>query len=716
MTPDTLEHLVAELVDVHLGGGDVRERLEQTCEVHPALAPALREQIETFLWLDGLASEDPPLAVGSTFGDYRVERLLGQGGMGVVYLATQVSLDRKVAIKVPGGPQEALRAGLEREARTLARVRHEGVAAVHAFEWLGVKACLVVEYVDGETLERQIEQGRRADLQFVQQTARHLLEALAACHARGILHGDLKPSNVMLDRHGAVRLTDFGLARVLEDVRGEDRVGGTPAYMAPEVHRGEQPDERSDLWSLGVLLHEWVSGQRLFRSASRAALVRAVSEQPIENLERARPGVPERLAALVHGCLQRDPRLRPSSALEAGKILNEPRKRNSRFATLLFALAVILVSWAILERLEPRSTDRLVSLQQERVARLVAEARVLRLRAEHEEALALLDEAIDAQPRDGDLHFERAHVRLLQMAIENTSLSPDVVGDLDRAFRRATRLGHGSRAVHAARAFFAWYLGDRERAHELAEEARRYPCESGADYFHTVRLEQVCGLPGNAMEFAKAYLKVEPASMLAYTTLSDLHLAEGRFEAALEPLQHALQIYPEEPHLLTRQGYLFGRLGKLQEADAAFAPLIEVLPRPVLLIDYYTGYLIATEQLGKLNLFCDRLVREEPSPVAYLNQCFARLRTEKVAEAMEALRTATDLAPDGLHGRALRAVLHAYEGEFDAARRLIDSCRGEPGRALPLGMAYRIARSFAHLHDGEVEVFMDLLRETAFSG
>src|SRR5262245_10921747 len=231
--PSNLEDVVADFVDRRLAGESIT--IEEFCALHPRLADELRDRLVTFEQLTALASDEPaPLSAGEVYGDYRIEELLGRGGMGFVYRATQLSLARQVAIKI--GVKLSPKPRLFREARAIARLRHPNVIAVLAFEKFGTHGAMVMQYVDGESLDVRLRRGLTDDLTTILRSGASLASALQATHDERVIHRDIKPANVLIGRDGTPYLADYGLARSLND-DPSNRSGayaGTPAYMSPE--------------------------------------------------------------------------------------------------------------------------------------------------------------------------------------------------------------------------------------------------------------------------------------------------------------------------------------------------------------------------------------------------------------------------------------------------------------------------------------------------
>jgi WD40 repeat protein len=255
--------------------------------------------------------------------------------MGDVYLARDTVLGRRVALKLLSGKPTLSSAERERaldEARATARFNHPHIVTIHGVGMFGEMLYLALEYVPGETLRSRMEHDPPS-LRSTVRLALAVVRALAEAHHHRVLHGDLKPENIMIPADGRLRVLDFGLARRLaapvllpsrsglrevpsnpEIQPGTGCAGGTPNYLAPELWRGEPPTAASDIWSLGVLLYELVAGRRPFQGETYVQLARVVcGDEPIPEFP-AHLGVPSELMSLVARCLDRDPASRPSAA------------------------------------------------------------------------------------------------------------------------------------------------------------------------------------------------------------------------------------------------------------------------------------------------------------------------------------------------------------------------------------------------------------------
>ncbi len=258
--------------------------------------------------------------IGQTISHYKILEKLGSGGMGDVWKATDTKLGRPVALKLLASHllrDEEARKRFHREAQAAASLSHPNVTTIHEINEADGKTFLALEYVEGETLEQRIEKGPLA-LQAALDIARQIADGLQAAHAKGIVHRDIKPGNVLITPDGRVKILDFGLALLTEGSKLTqlDTTVGTVAYMSPEQAQGGEVDHRTDIWALGCLLYEMVAGVRPFKGQyDQALLYEIVNEQP-EPLTGVRAGVPMELEFIVGKCLAKDREDRHQSATE----------------------------------------------------------------------------------------------------------------------------------------------------------------------------------------------------------------------------------------------------------------------------------------------------------------------------------------------------------------------------------------------------------------
>jgi serine/threonine protein kinase/Flp pilus assembly protein TadD len=261
-------------------------------------------------------------------GNYRLVEKLGEGGMGVVWKARDLKLDRDVAIKfLPGGAvgDPERRAFFEREAKAVAALSHPNIVTIFAIDEVEGTTYFTMELVDGRSLSKLIEADGVTLDRFLE-LALPLTDAVAAAHARGIIHRDLKPPNIMIDSTGTLKILDFGLARIflpLPRVIGRDEgttatldadFAGTIAYMSPEQLRSQPLDHRTDIFSLGVVLFEWATGRLPFAGRTGPErIAAALKDEPLVASE-LNPRLPRQIDRILRHCLEKEPRYRMASA------------------------------------------------------------------------------------------------------------------------------------------------------------------------------------------------------------------------------------------------------------------------------------------------------------------------------------------------------------------------------------------------------------------
>lgn len=347
-----------------------------------------------------------PLSSGAKLGPYEIQSPLGAGGMGEVYRARDTRLDRTVAIKIlpdhlSDNPEAKQR--FEREARTISSLNHPHICVLHDVGTQDGTAYLVMEYVQGESLDARLQKGP-LPLKQALECGVQICDALEKAHRAGIIHRDLKPGNIMLTASGA-KLLDFGLAKPSAGLLGAQTISnkgltpstptmnlsalGTPAtaltqqgsivgtfqYMAPEVLQGQEADARSDIFSFGCVLYEMITGVRAFAGKSQISVASAILEKDPELISKVQPMAPAALDHVVHDCLAKDPEARWQSAADVARglrwvaaagssVITAPPVRARRrwrthlpWAVAVVALLAVLI-WSNLREGEPERTLR----------------------------------------------------------------------------------------------------------------------------------------------------------------------------------------------------------------------------------------------------------------------------------------------------------------------------------------------------------------------
>jgi serine/threonine protein kinase len=513
----------------------------------------------------GESGEERDPFLGSRFGPYEILEPLGAGGMGRVYKAKHERLGRAVAVKVlpPDSLTDArLRHRFLREARSASALNHPNIVTVHDLVSEGDRDCLVMEYVEGQTLAELVRTGP-LPLPTLSSVAKQLANALAAAHQAGIVHRDVKPSNVIVGPDGVAKLLDFGLAKLQEGAAGSadptlelTRVGavvGTVPYMSPEQIEGKAVDFHTDIFSLGVVLHEAATGSTPFGGDSAAAVSAAILRETPPAPRQLRPELPEGLAVLIGKCLVKSPAERNITAAEVlaalEEIGSEPatrvhRMRVPRVAWAALATALLLATgwWVVSNRTStgadvgpPSST----SLEQVDSASPSMEDLSTRNRDAYFEYLRGVREM---QSIDGSDRMRRAAERM-ERAVE-----------IDPEFAEAW----GRLAIYQSMAFFNGRYAGEPRA-EIVEAVERAVARAGElapdgittrlarGYYHRyVTLDQE-----RAYHELRAVVEVAPDHLEALKAMGAVQRRRGEFGDSLRYFRRGLEIVPTDMELVT---------------------------------------------------------------------------------------------------------------------------------------------------------------------
>ncbi len=553
------------------------------------------------------------LAPGTQVGPYEFLAPVGAGGMGEVYRARDPRLGREVAIKVlplhrTGDPDAVTR--FERESRAVAALSHPNILAIYDVGTHEGASYAVTELLEGETLRARLERSR-LPWTGTAEIGAAIAEGVAAAHSRGIIHRDLKPENIFLTSDGRVKILDFGLARVTpapsnglaSQTPTETQAGtilGTVGYMSPEQVRGESAEAPSDIFSLGCVLYEMVSGRRPFARETGVQTLSAILESEPAPLSGSGRAVPEELDRIISRCLEKNPALRMQSARDLSFALSEVVKSAHRISTSVRrrrlayvasgALAAVVLAGLAAGPLRKRILGTAASAPTESLAvpplenlsgaprpvnpeayQSFLRARYLSTRttdADSREAVALLERAVALDPG-----FAPAHALLAAAYFSRLNfVVPEEARALEQrayaAAEHALSLDPGLAEAYVARGNLLWSHSFRFAHDRAVQEYRRaLSLNPDLDRAHEglARVFIHLGFFEEALEHAARAMEINPSNALAPSHRAQAYLWMGKNEEALAALSSVPpSVVPESVEANT--AWALFRLGRPEEA------------------------------------------------------------------------------------------------------------------------------------------------------
>lgn len=540
---------------------------------------------------------EPQLPVGSIFGDYEIGPLIAAGGMGEVYRGHHRRLDRPVAIKMVGrksrfDPQAVAR--LQREAKLAASIAHPNLVTLYEIIDLDGRFCLVFELLKGETLRSRLLRGNLS-LDDGALLGEQMARGLAALHAAGVTHSDIKPGNIFLcDRH-VVKLLDMGIARPVLRAEDETKTGqallGTPSYMSPERIRSGTHAPAGDVFCLGVVIHEALTGEHPFRQDDVEGTLHAIVNQA------PGPGnLPESMTRLISSCLEKDPNLRPSAeevadALSAIRSGRDPRiggrgpsvARRVAVGAVLVAIVVAMTGWwwqggeSASQSTSQRAvlTARPLPSPSPEVYRMYLDAEGLVDLASPDSlsrAKVLLEQIIDRAP---DFAAGWAsYANLLQMIsafVDGVDPAKSQPQAMDAA-RRALRLDPDLAGAHQAMADLLARQNDWIGAEAAIRRALDLnPGAAEVHHSYAISVLVPTGRLDQAERESLRAVEIQPSSGIYGEALGRVYYFKGDLVTALDQWTRVLVRHPRELASLWRKGLAEALLGRPLDALKTFA-------------------------------------------------------------------------------------------------------------------------------------------------
>ena len=722
------------------------------------------------------ADRSPTEAGSRRIGPYRLEGVLGRGGMGVVHAAYDERLDRRVALKrvLAADDDPHRRRRLRREARTAAQLTHPAVVQIFDFVEDDDGDWIVMELVDGLSLARVLEDGP-LDVERVLDYGRQIAEGLAAAHGLGIVHRDLKTENVLVLPDHRVKILDFGLAKRLVPGPGDDgtlsgtgQVRGTGRTMSPEQARGLTVGPRSDLFSLGVLLYEALTGIRPFRGETfYDSLARVATHQP-EPVHQVVSGVPRELSDLVDHLLAKAPELRPSRARDVARDLDrmaQDRRVHSRagskpgtpqsedavthgtsdaprspmelqettsrsllptsisgLTALVAALALTALAVVFVPRFLPVSPDN-PSLENPLASHEEAMAALRRVdRPESiDRAMELFQRRLAREPDSAAAHAGLARAYWEKARNVSAGGDPMFLDQAEAVAKEAVRLDPYLADARVSLGLVHLLRGRPEDArHELEAALELDPAQADAHY-GLAKLADSLGRPADAERRYLRALEIAPTTLYS-DALGTLYYTQGRYAEAEERFLASLEAAPDDVHALRNLGALYYAQGRMDEAARMFQQALTIQPKASLYSNLGTLFFSRGLYPRAAEAFENALAMDGAShqPVYWINLADAyRQMPERDDDASRSYRRALQLldeeiegAPDDVRLLSRRALARARSGDVPGARADVARLR-----ELPTDDVYSLLRrAVAEELVGERDRALATLEEALGSG
>jgi serine/threonine-protein kinase len=534
-----------------------------------------------------LAAEPAPSVdplVGSDLLHFRIEARIGEGGMGVVHRARDVRLERRVAVKVvhPRAVSDGdARKRFFREARRAASLNHPAIAAVYEVHDEHEPPFFVMEFVEGESLRARLRGGRltvEQSIDFALQIAR----ALERAHAAGIVHRDVKPENVMIEASGRLKLLDFGIAKVVtpisESTRTDDaastaegRIVGTPEYMAPEQALGSAVDARADVFSLGIVLYEMLTGIRPFHRARPVEAIVAIARDSPSDLRVERPDAPAWLRQLVARCLAKAPSARFQTSSDLAAALERRRSPWSRSArrSMVMALPVAGIAVALTvapalrrARVAPTSSSSATRVETGATPAAAA-AYATGLRAIRDARPEVAGEAFDEAVND-DPTFAPAYLRCAIFTIQTTTHEREC---FDKAVTLRRSLNeHDQILLRAYEPMFGSHVDPRIAEERLAAAVAAHPDDEEFS-FHLGKVRMDAGDTMGARPLFEKVLRADPEFIIALRYEAFGLGEEGQASEAIRLDRQCLDRVPNASGCAWDLEHLLGDEGRCRELE-----------------------------------------------------------------------------------------------------------------------------------------------------
>ena len=646
----------------------------------------------------GAASGERPIhhsrgiTEGSDLGDrYHVVQRLGEGGMGEVYLVRDRELDRDIALKVIRldlSSNPAILERFKREIQLSSNVTHKNVLRVYDLGEAGGVKFLTMQYVDGQDLATVMRREGRLPLPRVVDIFRQICEGLQAAHEQGVIHRDLKPQNILIDSRGRVLIADFGLAKsvALGTLTEAGKVIGTPHYMSPEQVKGIALDHRSDIYSLGIILYEMLTGSLPFTGSSAYEVMIQRTTRTPRPASDHNPKIPKYLLKILDRCLQPQPELRYNSTAEILRDLDSQSfhsslqyqvRRRGRLASIAGSIiAVLLIVGGILGwRAMQASRQRASEAAHKPVSVLISDLSNRTGDAVFDGTLEpILTLALEGAPFINSYNRGQAHKVAAQIQPNSTTL--------DERLARLVAVREGVNVVVAG-------MVDRADSYRLKLSALDGVTgnEIGASEVTATTKEQVLAAVGRAAADLRQALgdttpmsaQLAAAETFTAGSLEAAHeyalgqdlFFRGKFHDAARHYEQAIKLDPNLGRAYAGLGASYNNMGRTSDAEAEYKLAMSHIDRMTDREKYRTRatYYLVTHNNPRAIEELNQLVKQYPADIAGLNNlALAYFYQRDMGKAVDASERPISLYPKNVLGRANAALFAMYAGNFDKAR------------------------------------------------
>ncbi len=682
--------------------------------------------------------------IGQTISHYRITAKLGEGGMGAVYRAEDVKLQREVALKFLPGDLAAdaeARKRLVKEARAASRLNHPNIGTIYEVSDEGDTPFIAMELVKGESLKQMLQRGSVRPEQLLE-IARQIAEGLNEAHRAGVLHRDIKPANIMMDSSGRVKVLDFGIATLTGRQRGtgeteenfitrtagQASTGGTVPYMAPEQLRGEEASAASDIFSFGVLLYECLSGRLPFRGDTAIDILHAILHETPATLRRIAPSVPPAWEQLIDRCLAKSPGQRAQSMNEVLQLLERveaPAESEEKSLAVLY-----------FENLSGNKEDEyfrdgitediITDLSKIKELRVFPRSAVLGYRDKPVTAPQVGQQLNAAFVLEGSLRRAGSRLRLTSSLIETRSGHTVWAERYDRQMEDVFAI-QDELAQNIARALRVMLTEREKRAIQKAPTAdvRAYDYYlRGRQFFHQFRKK---GFEFARQMFNRA-IQIDPRYARAYAGIADCcsflytywHASEANLKDADEFSRKALELDSELAEAHASRGLALSLNRRFEEAGQHFETAIRLNPTLFEAYYFYARARFADGKLQEAAELYEKATQVNPDDyqsLVLVTSVYRSLGREADAQTarrngLEVIERVLEMQPDDARALYLGAGALANLGQRD---RALEWCK----RALAIdpedtGILYNVACAYSNL--GMVEEGLKCLEDAVDFG